>query len=54
MCRICIDWQMGNITTKEAAKNFWEMADTLDRDHAEKLADEITMALIEEELEGEE
>ena len=52
ICLICIDWNRGSLTTKEAAKNFHEMATTLDRKHAEELSDQIQLALFEEEWDG--
>jgi hypothetical protein len=50
MCLICIDWQRGSLTTKEAVRNYREMVVTLDEKHADKLADELQVALLKEEL----
>jgi hypothetical protein len=48
MCRICVDWKKGLLTSAEAARNYHEIKETLDPQHAEKLADEIQVAILED------
>ena len=43
MCLVCSDWLKGNITTKEAWRNFLEMADNPDKTE-EQLDHEIAVA----------
>jgi hypothetical protein len=50
MCLICIDFQKGKLTATEAMRNYYEMVSDMDPEHAEKLADEIQIALFEEAL----
>lgn len=52
MCIICVDFQKGKLTATEAARNYHEMVEQLDPAHAEELADQIQIALFEEELNG--
>ena len=35
MCLVCSDWLKGNITTKEAWRNFFEMAENPDKTEEE-------------------
>ena len=53
MCILCAQWNAGLLSTKDAARNFRELANTLDIEHAIKLADELQIALLKEELENE-
>lgn len=50
MCLICIDYAKGLLTAKEAARNYHEMASSLDKEHAEELADKIQLELLAAEL----
>lgn len=48
MCIICVDFHKGKLTANEAMRNYWEMRDSIEPDHAEKLADEIQIAILKE------
>ena len=37
MCIICIDFSKGKLTQKEAYRNLFEVAETLDEEHIEEL-----------------
>jgi hypothetical protein len=52
MCLICVDFQKGKLTATEAMRNYYEMVSQMDPDHAEKLANDIQIAIFEEELNG--
>lgn len=50
MCIICIDWNKGLLTPTEAMRNFHELSDTLDKNHAKELGNKIQDAILEEAL----
>ena len=50
MCMICVDYQKGLLTAKEAARNYHEMAPSMDPAHAAELADKIQLELLAAEF----
>ena len=50
MCIICVDYNKGNLTIREAKRNFLEMVETLDSEHAQEVADFLHEQEIEETL----
>ena len=53
MCKICADWQLGKLTTKEAWRNLGEMKDSPfstdeEVDHYWKLANELAESIEDE------
>lgn len=48
MCIICVDFQKGRLTTKEARRALGEMVVTLDKRHVEELERTLSKAEAEE------
>ncbi|MBL8740597.1 MAG: hypothetical protein JNK04_05880 [Myxococcales bacterium] len=48
MCLICVDFEKGKLTTKEARRALGEMAATLDPDHVAELEQKLEEAEAEE------
>ena len=54
MCLICVEFQLGNLTIREAKNNFVEIAETLDDVHRIRVMDMIEKAELQQILDEEE
>ena len=54
MCLICVEFQLGNLSIREAKNNFVEIAETLDDVHRIRVMNMLEKAEIEEILKEEE
>ncbi len=54
MCLICVEFQLGNLTIREAKNNFVEIAETLDDVHRIRVMDMIEKAELQQIVEEEE
>tara|TARA_R100000808_G_C2141535_1_gene149342 strand:- start:963 stop:1142 length:180 start_codon:yes stop_codon:yes gene_type:complete len=54
MCLICVEFQLGNLTIREAKNNFVEIAETLDDVHRIRVMDMIEKAELQQIVDEEE
>ena len=54
MCLICVEFQLGNLTIREAKNNLVEIAETLDDVHRIRVMDMIEKAELQQILDEEE
>lgn len=54
MCRICVEWELGKLTTKEAFRNLGELINSTDDEETKDHLFDLSNKLLDEEVPYEE